>query len=350
MSIINLDPKHLVEKAHILNEIRTNNMTLLELRFFSIYLSKINARKESTRKVRFKLREFEKIMELSRCKPKDIEPAIDRLLCKVVHVPVGKKGGYSAFQIFKECIVDQDHRGIWYVEIDAHDKALPLLFNFKSHYFTYQLWNALGLKSVNQLRMYEILKQYEYVGERTLYLEDLRGLLGIEPDEYKRWDNFRRRVLDACQKALEELTDIKFTYEPFKENYSRSINAIKFIIEKNESYKDPLALERFIDSLVEPDPELEAEEKAARYDEHLRFIAEACEYAFSNAEMQVIFNLLAPIKNQLKRYLFVKEQYDYMKMRNEKEHIQKPFGYFKKIVEAKIKSDYGYITFKPGGV
>ena len=52
----------LVEKRNILNEIRKTNMTLKQLRFFSIYLAKINARDLSTRSVRFPLDDFQKIM------------------------------------------------------------------------------------------------------------------------------------------------------------------------------------------------------------------------------------------------------------------------------------------------
>ena len=56
--------KAIVQKRNILNELRSNNMTLQELRFFSIYLSKINPRDVSTRVVRFPLSDFQKIMEL----------------------------------------------------------------------------------------------------------------------------------------------------------------------------------------------------------------------------------------------------------------------------------------------
>ena len=54
--------KAIVQKQNILNEIRANNLTLQELRFFSIYLSKINSRDISTRTVKFKLTDFQKIM------------------------------------------------------------------------------------------------------------------------------------------------------------------------------------------------------------------------------------------------------------------------------------------------
>ena len=54
----------IVEKRNVLNELRSNNMTLQELRFFSIYLSKINPWDKSTRVVRFPLDDFRRIMGL----------------------------------------------------------------------------------------------------------------------------------------------------------------------------------------------------------------------------------------------------------------------------------------------
>ena len=53
-----------VSKRNVLNELRSNNMTLQELRFFSIYLSKINPQDIDTRVVRFPLDDFQKIMNL----------------------------------------------------------------------------------------------------------------------------------------------------------------------------------------------------------------------------------------------------------------------------------------------
>lgn len=41
----------IVSKRNVLNELRSNNMTVQELRFFSIYLSKINPWDISTRAV-----------------------------------------------------------------------------------------------------------------------------------------------------------------------------------------------------------------------------------------------------------------------------------------------------------
>ena len=50
----------IVQKRNVLNELRKNSMSLQELRFFSIYLSKINSRDISTRIVRFSLEDFKR--------------------------------------------------------------------------------------------------------------------------------------------------------------------------------------------------------------------------------------------------------------------------------------------------
>lgn len=236
----------IVEKRNILNEIRRNNMTLQELRFFSIYLAKINARDINTRQVRFKLSDFQKIMEFGRLNINQIQESTNSLLSKIVSIP-NQKGGYTSFQLFKECTVSHDEYGNWYIEIDAHDKALPLMFDFKSHYFTYELWNALRLKSVNQVRMYEILKQYEKIGSRELRITELRELLGITLNEYPRWNNFKVRVLDSCQQALAENTDISFTYEKGKSGTGGKWITILFHIKKNDKYIDRLSINDFIE-------------------------------------------------------------------------------------------------------
>lgn len=225
--------KAIVEKRNVLNEIRSNNMTLQELRFFSIYLSKINPRDKATRKVKFPLSDFQRIMDIGTdMNIPHFKLTVRRILQQVVEVPNEKGAGYTAFQLFKEAVVEKDENNEWYVEIDAHDKALPLMFDFKNRYFKYELWNALRLKSSNQVRMYEILKQYEKIGRRELTIVELRELLGIAKNEYERWNNFKVRVLDSCQQALRETTDISYTYERGKAGKGGKWLTIVFHIKK----------------------------------------------------------------------------------------------------------------------
>jgi len=345
----NIKGNYIVKKRNVLNELRANNLTLQQLRFFSIYLSKIDPENIESRKVKFSIMDFQTIMEMKKIKIEYMKDVTNGLLSKIVNVP-NERGGYSGFQLFKKCVVDVDENG-WFIEIDAHDDALPLMFEFKNKYFTYRLWNALQLKSSNQIRMYEILKQYEKIGYRIVSLEELRGLLGIEKNEYKVYKDFRRRVLDSCQQALEENTDIKFTYEPYgSKGPGGKVISLKFTIESNGKHKDPLLLEDFIGKY-----NLETiEEKSTDENDAISFLQEACcksdteESEFSRAEMEEILSALVKVpksllpenpmtdKIDIRRFDYLKEKYIRMNRISEKEEIKSKVSY----IIAMIKKDF----------
>lgn len=243
---MSIENTYIIEKSSFLNEIRGNNMSLQTMRFLCIYLSKINARDVSTRCVRFPLFDFQKIMNIGRMNIKHFKKSADDLLCNVVHMPTDD-GGLSSFQLFKKVRLFKDDSEKWFVDIDAHDEALPLFFNLKGNYFTYELWNALRLKSVNQLRMYELLKQRENLSKFEIKVSELREFLFISPDQYPQLERFKTYVLNSCQKALAENTDICFTYECGKRGSRGKWLTIVFHISKNDKHSDPLELNDFID-------------------------------------------------------------------------------------------------------
>lgn len=342
----------IVEKRNVLNELRSNNMTVQELRFFSIYLSKINPWDVSTRAVRFSMEDFQRIMGFGRLNISQLKSSTDSLLSKIVHVPNESGYGYTAFQLFKECSLDRDENEEWYIEIDAHDKALPLMFDFKNRYFKYALWNALRLKSPNQVRMYEILKQYEKIGQREISVIELRELLGIDKKEYSGrtgWSDFKKYVLDSCQQALEENTDICFTYERGKVGKGGKWLSIIFYISKNTKHKDQLSLDEFIDMQPEPEPEqIDFNEYTEQivYNENISFLLDACDGAFSYEEMELIFNIISTMKLpenkdgiQFSRYHYLSTKYAALKLEAKNRIINNKFKYFKAMIENDKKKE-----------
>ena len=344
--------KAIVQKQNILNEIRSNNFTLQELRFFSIYLSKINPYDKSTRTVTFKLTDFQKIMDFKRLNIEQLKAATDSLLTKLVHIPK-ESGGYTTFQLFKECTIDKDIGGEWYVSIDAHDKSLPLMFDFKDRYFKYELWNALRLKSANQIRMYEILKQYETIGKREIKVDDLRELLGIAPNEYPRWDRFKDRVIDSCQQALKQFTDICYTYERGKTGTGGKWITIIFYISKNIEYDGQMTmleldLQNYIDldALKEPKPEKTIEPDPELGD--LGFYSSACGDEFTTAQMESIIQIVNQIQlpqheygASIAKYHFLLEHYSRFKAITENTDIRNRYSYFYAIIKAERDKQKG---------
>ena len=330
---------YLVKKKNALNEMRAKGMELQELRFLSIYLSKINKDDINTRLVRFSLKDFESIMEIEHLELAHIKRVADTLLKQIIHVPVEREDGciigFTAFQLFKKCTVITDEPTGGYVEIDAQDEALPLLFAYKNKYFTYPLWNALRVKSTNQLRMYEILKQYEKIGKRILSLEELRNQLGIDDNEYPRYNNFKQWILDPCQDALIKQTDIKFTYEPYgKKGVGGKVLALKFTIQKNDGYTDKETVTEQIDLYSDPPDDSDLSD----FDQKMLFLADACDNEFSIAEISVLYGLMLQclpndaIRLDTKCYDYLLGKYRYMKMYNEKKSIKNRFKYIESII------------------
>jgi len=122
------------------------------------------------------------------------------------------------------------------LEIAFNNDLVPFLLNIDVAYTKYFLSNVRFMKSKYSIRIYELLKQYEKIGTRIITLEDIRMYLGISPDEYKFYADFKKRVISTSQKELKEYSDICFEFEEIKA--SRKITAIKFIIRRNSKPQD----------------------------------------------------------------------------------------------------------------
>jgi plasmid replication initiation protein len=108
----------------------------------------------------------------------------------------------------------------------------PYLLELKREFTSYKLENVVKLKSSYAIRIYELLKQYEKIKERTFLLSDLRKLLGVD-NLYPAYGNFKQRVLIPAQKELQKKTDISFELEEIKNG--RRVVKIKFIIQTVKS-------------------------------------------------------------------------------------------------------------------
>ena len=326
---------NIVKKQNVLNEMRRINMGLTELRFFAIYLSRIHKdNPDETRVVRFQLEEFRTIMEIGRMNVQHMRKTVDRLLCKIAETRI-EVGGFRRFQLFKECAISKDDQGKWFVEIDAHDRALPLMFDFKNKYFTYQVWNVLRLRSVNQHRMYEILKQWQSVGEKEWAIDDLKELLWIGKEEYPRFGDFKTKVLNACQQALSENTDIKFTYEPTgKRGIGGKILTLKFIIRKNEDYTDQMVIDEWLD-------EQENKIESSLYEARRAELSAVCNNEFSIKEMEFLMTYLNKIfiddVCKIKEYEYLDRKYKELEYRATQTTVKNRFAYLKKLILVDIE-------------
>jgi plasmid replication initiation protein len=122
--------------------------------------------------------------------------------------------------------------GKGYVELEFSPKLKPYLLRLKEFFTKYQLKNVMQLKSSYSIRVYELLKQYERIGERHLELSELKEILGIGPEEYPFYANFKQKILAPAQRELINNSDIAFDFKEVKNK--RRVVALNFTIKPNK--------------------------------------------------------------------------------------------------------------------
>lgn len=115
--------------------------------------------------------------------------------------------------------------------------VLPYLTLLEREFTGIKLKNISALTSFNSFRIYELTAQYLKFGSRTFDLAKLRELLQMET-KYPNVKDFRRYVLDASVKEVNQHTNLKLECEPLRKG--RSICGFKFTIQQNEQI--PLAI------------------------------------------------------------------------------------------------------------
>ena len=236
-----LDVTKTVKKSNILNELRNANASLIEYRLFCVYLAHISMNSDDN-VVKFSLADYAKIANLDRPRYLDLKTQAENIVGMTATIE-NDDGGFSVYSLFSEFKLFKENEQ-WMVSLECNAKIAPKIREQRGRFLRYKLYNTIYLKSYNQQRIYELLKQYEKIGSRAIDLADLRAYLSIADHEYPVWYDFSSKVLKVAQKALRENTDIYFEYEPIKK--ARKVVAVRFDIYKNHSFIDQLRIDDFL--------------------------------------------------------------------------------------------------------
>ena len=156
--------------------------------------------------------------------------------------------------------------GIATIRID--EDLAPYLFDLKNKFLSYGLKNILNMKSQYSIRLYELLKSYHdmkigQIDRRkaaekdiaphetywTVELDELKKRLMTENvKSYSNFNLFKTKVLVIAQKEINELTDIKISFEPITQG--RKVVQIRFKICR-KAMKERLAAEHKNDLLLD---------------------------------------------------------------------------------------------------
>lgn len=118
------------------------------------------------------------------------------------------------------------------ISVNFNKDIWDYLINLKKDYTKYQLTYVLKLKSKHSIRLFELLKSYEYLSGHTIKVNELRQYLYLD-DKYPRYNDLDKKILEPAINEInniDENFDIKISYIPIK--IGVKYDSIKFTIQK----------------------------------------------------------------------------------------------------------------------
>ena len=134
--------------------------------------------------------------------------------------------------------------GILKLRLD--DDMKPYLLQLQERFTQYELLYTLAMKSQYSIRLYEILKSYEYKRKYIFDIDDLKNRLSAE--HYERFPDFKRYVLNTALREINTLSDLKVDYEIIK--VGRRFARLEFSITLKKDMNERLQTWANIDEII----------------------------------------------------------------------------------------------------
>jgi plasmid replication initiation protein len=137
-------------------------------------------------------------------------------------VTIVEEDSITTIWIFQKVQFKLDRKGLKIEYKFSYDIA-EYLFELKEKFLAYHIKNIIPMRSKYAIRLYELLKQYEKIGERTFSIDEFREKIGtrvyivnsqskekeILKDEYKAFIDLRRRVIEVAIREINKYADIE---------------------------------------------------------------------------------------------------------------------------------------------
>jgi plasmid replication initiation protein len=115
-----------------------------------------------------------------------------------------------------------------FIDITFEPEMKPLLLQLQKNFTAYDLRNVVKLGTY-PVRVYELLKQYEQIGERTLGIEEMKRMFELS-NEYPLFANFYQKVIEPSIGEINEHTDLTITRVD-KQKEGKKVVALRFIFQ-----------------------------------------------------------------------------------------------------------------------
>ncbi len=199
-------------------------------------ISKIKPDEEDFTEYEFSIKEFCSIAGINKSGKNynELKNTIKKLNNKSSWLSL-ENGDEFAFRWIEQPFISKNS-GIIKIELNKYLK--PYLLELKKNFTNFSLIYILAMKSKYSIRLYEILKSYQYKKIIQFNIIELKQMLHIEQNKYKQYGEFKKRVLEKACSEINVITDINIDYEVFKTG--REYTHIKFKVHIKKEMTDRL--------------------------------------------------------------------------------------------------------------
>lgn len=160
---------------------------------------------------------------------KECEELLKKTIGIQTEIDKGKDKGkkkWVGYSLFASC---EYIEGYAHIKAQFNEKIKPLLLNLTENFTSAEFKRIAKLENFYTYRIYWLIKQYEKIGKRVIEYNHLKDMLNVE-DKYKRFVDFKRRILNPAQQQLEN-TEVAFNFKPIRAG-KKSIKSIEFKLKK----------------------------------------------------------------------------------------------------------------------
>ena len=209
------------------------NMSITEVKIIAKLTSVIQKEDDDFKRYMFKASDILKELNMGDDNYAALKESIDKLVVRKIELRQESSTLTTTFLSSAEYFENS------MIELEFSPKLKPYLLQLKNNFTKYYLEDILTLKSFYAVRIYEILKQYEKIKERTISIDDLKEMLKVTEKSYNLYSNFKAKVLAISEREINEKTDLNISYEEIKSG--KKVTSIKFHISKKDdsSTKEP---------------------------------------------------------------------------------------------------------------
>jgi plasmid replication initiation protein len=233
----------LVRKSNDLIEARYK-FDLWETRFFLSVIAKVRREDDDFMVYRIRYKDVADMFGLKSHRSYDLlREGAKKLMNKSFYVRYDEDGKprETQYHILRRINYSLQEQGVReesqeYIDVKIEQEMKPFLLQLQRSFTTYDFQNITKLGTYS-IRIYELLKQYENIGNRYLTFEELKRMMEFEK-EYPLFGTFFQRIITPSVKEINKYTDLVIEdVEKVKEG--RQVVGLHFHFHKKDKEQIP---------------------------------------------------------------------------------------------------------------